>query len=931
MRIPRATYRVQLHECFGFAEAAAICGYLKRLGVSELYVSPIFKAAPGSTHGYDVLDHEQLNPELGGESAFKLLVDELRRQDLGLLVDFVPNHMGVGCEGNRFWEDVLEHGQASARAEYFDIDWLPPKETLAHKLLLPILPEQYGVSLERGLMRLSYDGQAIRLRVGKRTLPLKPRSLGRVLTRVADLLEDQTADFGDELRDIAKDFERLSEGSPGDATARESYQRSARLLRHRLSEFLEFRQLTRDFVAALDNLSGNPEAPESFDFLDQVLNEQAYRLSAWRLALEAVNYRRFFDVTELASLRVELPEVFHATHRRLLSLVEEGVVTGIRLDHVDGLYDPIGYLRRLAENLHAALPGSDVTELPVQVIVEKILAPEETLPASFRAHGTTGYEFARVASGVFVDRRAEGKLTAIYRRFTGDTGDFADHLLVAKRAVLDSLLVAEATVLSRSLERVAEGNRRLRDLTWRSLHSALVEVMAAFPVYRSYVRPDGTRSTEDESAIARAISEALRQNPTTGRSAYQLLRSLLLFENAAPHAREFALRFQQTTGPVMAKGLEDTAFYRYTRNVCDNEVGGRPDRIGVTPEEFHAQNLDRQREHRLSLTATSTHDTKRGEDTRARLSLLSELPGTWRRTVFELSRIAARFRRQSEPHAEAPTRSDEYAYYQALVGIIPFGAGPSAVLGLEPRLRDYMLKACREAKAQTSWLHPSDSYESSLQSFIRESLREPAFVATILRFCARIERHAAAKSLGQVALKLCAPGVPDCYQGAEGWHQVLVDPDNRRPVDYAALDAQLEQLDRERADRRMLIPRLLENYADGAIKQFVVSELLRLRSDDPELFQGNYSELDAGAECIAFARSHAERSLVCVVPRFPFRLSRGRSRWPLGPVWGDARVRGPLLSGRYRDVFTHREHEAADSLRLAEVFESFPLAVLHRA
>jgi (1->4)-alpha-D-glucan 1-alpha-D-glucosylmutase len=939
MRIPSATYRLQLREGFGFPEAARVTAYLQRLGVSDLYVSPIFKAAPGSSHGYDVLDHDQLNPELGGASGFQALTEATKARDLGLIVDFVPNHMGVGCDGNRYWEDVLEHGQASEYAEYFDIDWQPPKETLAHKLLLPILPEQYGVSLESGYFSLHFDGNAVRLRAGTRTLPLRPRSLGPVLSRVADLLEGSRAlDPSVELRQMAREYSELDEGEPGQPLVAEGYRRKARSLQHRLRELVIFSNLQLGLEQALVALSGAASEPQSFDFLDELLRAQHYRPSAWRLALEAVNYRHFFDVTELASLRVELPQVFDASHHTLLSLVEQRQITGIRLDHVDGLFDPIGYLRQFSERLHHALPDalrdarggrSDPAELPVFVVVEKILAPGESLPASFRAHGTTGYDFVRVVGGVLIDRRAEPSLSSTYRRFTGDTRDFDDHLLAAKRDVLSSLLASDAAMLSRALERLAEQDRRWRDFTWHSLHGALVEVMAAFGAYRSYVRPDGARSAEDESLINGAVAAAIRRNPTADRGAYQFLRSLLLRDSALPGAREFAMRFQQTTGPLTAKALEDTAFYRYTRNLAENEVGGRSDAVGLELSELHAQNAEGQSEHKLSLTATSTHDTKRGEDARARLSMLSELPNTWRRTVLELARSASKHRVAYDGR-EAPARSDEYLFYQTLIGVVPFGASLDFFVESEQRLQAYMLKAVREAKTHTSWLNPEKGYELAVRNFLTGTLSDPAFISTILRFCRKIEPYAACKALAQLTLKLCSPGIPDTFQGSEVWHQVLVDPDNRRPVDYDALESQLALLDERRSNRNALIPDLLEHYSDGQIKLFIVSELLRLRRAEPELFRSGYTALEAGSEAIAFGRGPSSCELICAVTRFPFRITRGRAPWPLGAAWTDQTLSGPGIDGAYRDVLTGHSVHARDSLALSQVFADLPVAVLRR-
>ncbi|HYQ01993.1 MAG TPA: malto-oligosyltrehalose synthase [Polyangiaceae bacterium] len=930
-RTPSATYRVQLHAGFGFLDAARIVPYLKQLGISDLYVSPIFEAAPGSSHGYDVLNHDRLNPELGGDAGFRTLCDALEAHHLGLIVDFVPNHMGVGCDGNRLWEDVLEHGQASERAGFFDIDWLPPKETLAHKLLLPILPDQYGLSLERGHFALQLDGERLCLKVGNRRLPLRPKSLGPLLGRLADLLEDGVSPSQlAELRELGRAFGELDDGFREPTSELENYRTEARSLQHRLREHLASSDELRSAIEqALSKLDGSPTQPDSFDFLDELLRAQHYRTSAWQLALEAVNYRRFFDVTELASLRVESPAVFDASHSLLLSLLRQGKISGIRLDHVDGLLDPIGYLRTLADRLQLALPGSDPAELPAYVIVEKILAPGEALPATFRAHGTTGYEFARAVTGVLIDGRADLGLTNTYRRFTGDTRNFDDHLLQAKRDVLASLLASEATLLSRTLERLAERDRRWRDLTWHSLHGALIEVMGAFGAYRSYVQPDGTRTSEDEALINSAVASAMRRNPTAGRGAYQFIRSLLLMESRVAGAAEFALRFQQTSGPVTAKALEDTVFYRFSRNLAENEVGSRPNGAGVGLSDFHAHNLSSQSERRLSLTSTSTHDTKRGEDARARISMLSELPNTWRQTVFALTRIASRYRAAYEG-SEAPARADQYTYYQTLLGAVPFGAASETVAELEPRLQAYMLKACREAKQQTSWLHPDPGYEAAVRDYVAGTLRDVEFRDRLLRFCRRIDPYAACKALAQLTLKLCAPGIPDTYQGSELWHQVLVDPDNRQPVDYDVLRATLSALDEAVADPRQLLQELSANYADGRLKLFVLSRLLRLRASEPTLFQSKYTALDAGEHCIAFGRGASGCDLICAVARFPFRITRGRNPWPLGEQWGQQAISGEGLQGRYRNVFTGHRLEAREQLQLCDVFTDLPIAVLVR-
>ncbi len=926
MRIPRSTYRIQLNKDFGFRDAARIAGYVARLGVSELYLSPILKAAPGSTHGYDVLDHETLNAELGGEAGFAELVAAAKSNALGITVDFVPNHMGVGCDGNAYWDDILKHGTASQFSEYFDIDWHYPKETLAGKLLIPVLPEQYGVSLENGDIALAWDGAALKIQVGKRKLPVRPSSLPSVLYRSAHFLVDAQPTLAEGLRRIAGVCESLVESCKDPERA--AYLASAGAAERELAELLQGAEAALGFSRALQHLNGVHGNATSFDALDQVLRMQVYRLSSWRLALECINYRRFFNVNELAAIRVERPEVFDSAHAKLLRLVADGSITAVRLDHIDGLYDPIGYLVQLDAALRRATGERDSTA-PLHLTVEKILAPKESLPKAFIAHGTTGYEFIRVTNGIFVDSRAEPNLTSLYRRFTGDHLSFSAHLLQAKRDILGSLLASDATKLSHELERLAEQDRKSRDFTWRSLHDALVEVMAAFATYRSYVRPNAERTGDDEAMINRAVADALRRNPTAARGPYQFLRSLLLQTNEAVDGAAFAMRFQQTTGPVTAKSLEDTAFYRYTRFVAENEVGSQPERVGVGVEEFHAQNAARASTAPLSLVVGSTHDTKRGEDVRARLAVISELPNTWRRVVLELARRAATYRANIAGQ-DAPSRCDEYLFYQTLLGAMPFGASASQLPALEDRLQGYMLKACREAKTNTSWLNPNEDYERALAAFVSGVLSSPTLVAPLLRFAARIDSYGACNALSQVALKMCSPGVPDTYQGSETWHQVLVDPDNRRPVDYLNLCSSLDQIDQLATKRLEIAKRLLERFEDGAVKQFIVRELLRLRNERSDIFSGAYVPLDGGPNTIAFARVQSNEALLCVVPRFPFRVTRGRALWPLGACWGSQAVSAPQLDGSFQNVFTGESSTIRGGALLSDVLRHFPVAVLLR-
>jgi (1->4)-alpha-D-glucan 1-alpha-D-glucosylmutase len=935
MKVPQSSYRLQLHAGFGFEAAAAACAYLAELGISDVYVSPILRAVAGSMHGYDVIDHGRISDELGGEEGASLLFASVRKERLGLIVDFVPNHMGVS-ENNRFWEDVLEHGRASEFADYFDIDWRPPKETLTSKLLLPLLADQYGKSIESGALKLRFVGGAIRLEAAGRLLPLRPKTLARVLFHAADRCELHVpARSVSELRERAQEFDALQEphfddGEKAHERAGEVYRRAAEAAKWRLAALFDSdRELFEAVNDALTALSGTPGEPATFDFLDGLVRDQAYRLCAWRLALEATNYRRFFDVNELASIRVERPEVFDAVHEKLLSLFETGKITGVRLDHIDGLFDPIGYLQKLDERI-ARVCGASLGKTPsAYVVVEKILGPGEQLPELFRCSGTTGYEFARVLNGLFVEPKSELQLVHLYRSFTGDLRSFDEHALDAKRQVLRDLLASEVTMLSRGLENLAETDRRYRDFTLQSLHTAITEVMAAFPVYRSYIRPDGTHSDADEACINQAILSALRRNPTSDRSVYQFLREALLkcVEFAGDAGRDFALRFQQTTAPVLAKALEDTAFYRYAPLVSANEVGGDPRQLALDPSVLHEHNERRLIARPASMIASSTHDTKRGEDTRARITALSQMPSTWRRTLLALGRTAA-VHRVTKDHEVTPSRVDEYLYYQALIGIFPFGAERVQPEALSERLQAYMVKACREAKLRTSWLNPDEEYERGVCAFVRDSLADAAFVSILRRLCAHLDRPASTIALAQLVLKMCSPGVPDTYQGSELWHQVLVDPDNRRPVDFADLKRRLARI-KAATDRDKLLRELLAQFAGGDVKLFVLHELLALRASKPRLFRAAYTGLDAGDCAIAFARG-GHNELVCVVPRFPFRIARGRQRWALGASWGDARVTGAKLNDRYRNIFTGAELVPDKALRLSEVFADFPVAVLLR-
>jgi len=893
--VPTSTYRVQLEARFDFAAATALVDYLDALGVGALYTSPILRSEPGSLHGYDCVDPSQISPELGGEAGLDALSAALSARRMGLVVDFVPNHMGIASHHNALWYDVLEYGRSSRFADYFDIDWNPTKQSIAGRILLPILGDSYGSTLERGELVVSRDGGTISLQYFERRLPLAPATTAPVLERAASRLElDRSDPAVSELLSIVTALRNLPGRDETDPTRREELVRETEVARRRLaaSSAAVFTAIDAE-IAALNG---------AFDELDAMLSDQAYRLSNWRVALETINYRRFFDVNQLAAIRMEDPAVFEVFHACLLRLVAAGKVSGIRLDHTDGLFDPTAYF--------AALRGH--TGPDTWIVAEKILSPGEALPPHWRVDGTTGYELGAAATQVLFDARAVPALDAYYRRFTGDEVAFAERKMISKRLIVRTALASELQVLARMLERIADGDRRHRDLTLGALVEAITETIAAFPVYRTYLRPDGSRQPRDDAHLAQAIGRARRANPSTSAEVFDFLADVLALRVITPERVAFVMKLQQLTGPAMAKAVEDTAFYVHGRFIAANEVGGDPAVIGMSPAQFHAQNEARLGAWPRSMTSTSTHDTKRGEDARARLAVLTEMPDRWRHAVSRWSRIAQSHKDESG----APSRSDEYVFYQALLGARPF-SGPAA--SLETRLSEYLLKAAREAKTNTSWINMNAAYEEGLKSFVQKMMRDPAFVDDFAQFAAAIGPAGATNGLAQCVLKLCSPGVPDIYRGAEVWDQSLVDPDNRRPIDYALYREMLASL--EGADPASLLAR----YPDGAIKMFVTTRLLRLRREHTQLFLwGEYRALE-GEGVVAFSRSDDSGQIVCVVPRLPF--ARGGGDFPLGVSWGAARLEG-LRSGEYVDALTGAKHASRGVLELARVFAVLPVAVL---
>ncbi|HEX6128196.1 MAG TPA: malto-oligosyltrehalose synthase [Candidatus Limnocylindria bacterium] len=875
MTIPRATYRLQLQPGFGFDAAAAVVPYLAELGVSHLYISPILQAEAGSTHGYDIVDHDRLNVELGGEAGFDRLVDAVRARSLGLVVDVVPNHMAIS-PANRWWWDVLEHGPASPYADHFDVDWDPPESRLRNVILLPVLGDHYGRVLEAGDLSLTRDGAEVAVAYGDQRFPLDPSSLASVLSDAAEAVGS------DELAFIGRAMGTLPPSTSGDRKEARRRHDDAAVLGERLAALVGDPRVADAVDTALAEVS------RDHDRLDRLLEEQNYRLAFWRAGSRDLGYRRFFDIDSLVGLRVERPEVFEATHRLILDRVAAGDISGLRIDHPDGLRDPLAYFVRLRE----AAPDA-------WIVAEKILGPEEEL-RDWPIHGTTGYGFANLATRLQVDAAAEGPLTELYASWTDADPDWEAVAYAARLQALSDALGSDLNRLTELWLTICEANRRYRDFTRHELHEALRDVAAAFGVYRTYVRASDAAVDEEDRRVVRAATElAAKRRPDLDPDLFGFLASILLLEEDGRPAAELAARFQQLTPAAMAKGVEDTAFYRYPRFVALNEVGGEPGRFAVDPGAFHAAMLAGQRRHPEAMLSTSTHDTKRSEDLRARLAAISEDPAGWGRTVEKLSRHASAQRGASG----LPDRKAEYLFYQTVVGAWPIDAD---------RAGGYMRKAAREAKELTSWTAPDEAYEAALDRFVRGCLDDAGFRAEIETFVASLAEAGRANALAQLLWKLTAPGVPDLYQGSELWDLSLVDPDNRRPVDFEF--------------RRRVVSAdgpPPPDDAEGRSKLWLVRQGLALRARRPADLAGTASyrplraEGPAAEHVVAYQRGEG---VVAVAPRLTRRLAADGG-------WRETRLLLP--AGPWRDVLTGEE-VAGPVFDLQPGLERFPVALMER-
>jgi (1->4)-alpha-D-glucan 1-alpha-D-glucosylmutase len=959
-RVPLATYRLQLKSGFNLVQVGELLAYLQDLRISDVYLSPLFRAREESSHGYDVVDHGTIDPAIGNLATLERVVTAARDAGMGILLDIVPNHMGINDSGNSWWLDVLENGEGAYFAGFFDIDWRPAAAALHEKVLLPFLGEPFGRVLENGDLRVIYDDRGLQLCFGSRRYPLAPTTWTAILELAYNLGASQAADTGVdaagwmELQSINTQLRNVPAPNRRDPQAMEERYREQRIARRRLAGLLQSSPVVK---AALDEairqINGVQGDPRSFDQLEKLLDQQWYRLAYWRVAADEINYRRFFDINELAAIRVEEPMVFDAVHRLVAHLLTEGWITGLRIDHPDGLRDPHAYFKKLQGLYRARQVESDGPAQDIYVVAEKILCGDEMLPTDWAVSGTTGYDILNLLSRLQVHEDGLNQLRDSYNELCDWEERPSDIVYQSKRDVLLQSMSSELQMLTAQLYRIAQQHRAARDFTRPSLQRALREIIACMTVYRTYIRSDSWDVSEsDYRIVTSAVRMAKRRNRTMPMSVFDFIAAVLLLEHPptltgeqAAERRQFALKLQQVSGPVAAKGVEDTAFYRYYPLASLNEVGGELDAKPLSVEEFHRLMRQRAADWPHSLSATATHDSKRGEDVRARLHVLSELPGDWF-TAFRRWRAMNRSFERELDGDPVPDLNEQYLLYQTLVGTWPHDAIPES--GREEytrRIVQYMEKALREAKIHTSWMNPAIPYETAVFDFVQDILcnNAPEFHGDLTEFVRQIADCGYVNSLAQVLLKMTLPGVPDFYQGSELWDFNLVDPDNRRPVDFDDRKKRLERLligADQNVERTALD--LNKHWPDPDVKMWITSRALRLRATWPDVFSyGEYIPLTsigpAEAHVVSFARQFNEQLVITVTPRHVRRLIRGRSaadgRLPR-PDWRGTQLVMPdsspvkwqcTLSGR-----SFVTHSSGDNLVLSmdQLLEVLPVALL---
>jgi len=944
MRLPTATYRVQLNNNFRFADARKILDYLQSLGISDLYLSPILMSRKGSDHGYDVTDPTRINPDLGTEEEFSALQAELQERGMGLLLDTVPNHMAASAE-NPWWMDVLENGAQSAFAAFFDIEWHPHSRSLDGKILLPVLGRPFGEVLESGEIKLSFQEGRFFFQYFDALFPLAPGSYHTILNhraeRLKELVGEESATYHEYAGILASLLELVRSDRRSGETAADRRMRYESA-RERLWSLMKSSGEAGNFVEEnLREINGIERDPASYGFLQRLLAEQNYKLAFWQNLNESINYRRFFTIADLVGVRVEDPLVFEATHGYVLRLVSKNPFAGLRVDHIDGLRDPLAYLNKLQERLSSG----DNREGKSYVVVEKILARQESLPDDWPVSGTTGYDYLNEANGIFVDAEGVRRIDEIYSAFIGRKQNFADVVYQKKKLVMSTLLGVEMRTLGRQLAELAAQDRYARELNRGQLIDALIEVTACLRVYRTYIRNMDVPAPavqKIEQSVTQARNRAIHLSP----ACFDFIRDVLLLLNP-PHVladqREarltFVMRWQQFTGPILAKGLEDTALYVYHPLLSLNEVGGSPCASEVPScKEYYAFLENRQLRWPASLDASSTHDTKRSEDVRARLNVLSELPDEWKGNLERWATLNAEHK-QDVGGQSVPDRNEEYYLYQTLLGVWPLDKESCA--GLLERVQAHLVKAIREAMVHTRWTRPNQKHEDALQRFVTNILSSQfsgEFLREFRQFQKKVAYFGMINGLSQTLLKIASPGVADFYQGSELWDLRLVDPDNRGAVDFDKRMAILETItNAEAVESGRELHDLVEHWQDGRIKMYLIWRAVHFRSEHQDLFrEGELVPIHAagryGRNVIAFLRRRGEESALVVVPRFLSQVCA--TICPISDVdWGDTTLILPQEAPREWSSVLTRKHLASQkrdsglSLMVNDLFREFPVAL----
>jgi (1->4)-alpha-D-glucan 1-alpha-D-glucosylmutase len=918
MRLPLATYRLQFNSSFGFKEAKEIVPYLAKLGISDVYASPIFKARSGSLHGYDVVDHNLLNPDLGTAEEFEALSEALADRGMGWIQDIVPNHMSYSFE-NHMLSDVLERGGNSKYAQFFDIDWEHPSEGLKGKLQAPFLGDLYGRTLERGEIKLIYDQRSFAVTYYDLRLPLRLKSYAIILNQGIRDLEQR---LGENDPDIISLKSIIMEADDEDREQN---------LKERLWDLKERSPVVANFLDSnLRLFNGEKEDSVSFDLLDDLLSQQFFRLCFWKVASDEINYRRFFIMNDMISLHTEKEEVFDSIHSLIFDLMETGKITGLRIDHLDGLYDPEEYLRRMKDRLKDRY-----------LVAEKILLPGDAIPATWPIHGTTGYDFLNCQNGVLCDRARREDFEGIYSRFKGSSMPYRDVVYEKKKMIADRHMSGDVDNLARHIKNALGKNRQWSDITLSGIRKALTELLVFFPVYRTYA---SSRSfNEHDQNIIREASRSAKERNMDLFNELDFVEHFLLDprDDAREDWQRMIMRFQQHTGPLMAKGVEDTTLYTFYQLLALNEVGGDPGSFGVSLDQFHLSNEEKARNWPHSMNATSTHDSKRGEDARARICVLSEIPGEWEVRLQSWSEVNEGLKKTVSV-GEVPDRNDEYFLYQTMIGAFPFYS--EDVHSFIERAGRYLVKAAREAKVHSGWVRPSASYEVAFVSFLKNIMASEEFRKDFEMFQRKVAHHGILNSLNQVLVKVTAPGIPDFYQGTELWDFSFVDPDNRRPVDFEKRSLYLDEIvKREDTDMNGLLEELLASKEDGRIKLFLIHKALKARQENRDLFAGG-SYMRIGVEgtvaenIIAFARVHEGAWALTIAPRLTTTLTKndeklkGDLRQGDFPGWhipGDVRLILPKNApSSWRNAITDKMVRSEKAMPVYEILQHFPVALL---